>query len=92
MPVNPAKRPKTSSQAGLGNPARRAFAITPADAELDEYTTALYVGGDGNLVVVLEDNADGEIVTFAVSRGYHPLCCRQVRAATTATGIVGLVG
>lgn len=92
MPVDSAKRPKTSSQAGLGNPARRAFAIVKADADLAEYTTALFVGGAGDLVVILEDNSDAEIVTLAVQPGYHPLRCRQIRAATTATGIVGLVG
>lgn len=92
MPKDNTKLPRTSSQAGVGNPARRAFAITPADSEMAEYATALYVAGAGNLVFVPIDNLDAEIVTMAVQPGYHPVTARQVRAASTATGIVGLVG
>lgn len=91
MPRDNAKLPRTSSQGGLGNPARRVFAITPADTEMAEYATALYVSAAGNLVFVPIDNLDAEIVTMPVQPGYHPVTARQVRVGTTAT-VFGLVG
>ncbi len=92
MPIEPGKRPRTSAQAGLGNPGQRVFPITPADAELPEYTTALFVETAGNLVFIPIENTDGEIITWAVAAGsYHPVSVRQVRAATTAT-VYGIRG
>lgn len=65
------------------------FAITPADAALSTVPDAIYVGGAGNLVVRGSNNVDA---TFAVSAGQVlPIRPTQVRAASTATGIIGLV-
>lgn len=72
------------------SPASVGFAITPNDAaELSEVTRALYIGGDGTLVVEM---ASGDEVTFAnVAQGtLLPLRVRRVKVATTATQIVGL--
>lgn len=92
MPIESGKRPRTSAQAGLGNPGQRVFAITPANAELPEYTTALFCETAGNLVFVPIENSDAEIITWAVAAGsYHPVSCRQVRLGTTAT-VYGIRG
>ncbi len=92
MSFDASKDPKVPSISAMANPAVSAFAIAPADAELARYPTALFVGGAGNLVVVMREDGDGAPVTLAVQPGYHPLRVRRVNAATTATGIVGLVG
>lgn len=71
------------------HPARRFAAITPADAPLLLIPKALYIGGAGNLVVYEADGSTA--VTFKVPAGIVlPIRVSQVRAATTATGIVGL--
>lgn len=65
------------------------FAIEPADAVLSIIPDAIYVGGDGDLVLRGDDDEDA---TFAVVAGQIlPVSPAQVRAATTATGLVGLV-
>ena len=72
-------------------PATHAEAVTPSDsAELTNVTRALYVGGAGNVVVVMHG---GETVTFTgVPAGaILPIRVKQVKStSTTATSIVGL--
>lgn len=85
MPITP----EEFSSSGAMNPAAFATEITPADTDLDEYTRALYVGGAGNVTVL---TAGGDTVTFVgvVGSTILPIRCRQVKAATTATNIIGL--
>lgn len=67
--------------------------ITPADAELSDFTRSLYIGVTGDLTVLFADKVAGstDYVTLKnVAVGYHPLRVREVRAATTATEIVAL--
>lgn len=79
----------------LTSPPEHARAILPADAadgtgDLPQVTRALYVGGDGDLAVVMRG---GEEVTFAGLSGGTLLPIRVSRVlatGTTATGIVGL--
>ena len=77
--------------ASLTSPAMAAVAIVPNDATpLANVTRAIYIGGAGNLSVVM---LSGDIVTFSgVQAGMiYPLRASRVRATgTTATGIVGL--
>ena len=79
-----------SSDVALGA-MNNAEAVTTSDtAELARVTRALYVGGAGNIAVVM---ADRTTVTFAgVPAGtVLPIRVRQVRATgTTATNLVGL--
>jgi hypothetical protein len=73
------------------NPASRASAVTPSDSVDFSYPArALYIGGAGNVVVILEDET---AVTFSgVPAGFIlPVVCRRVNATdTTATLIVAL--
>jgi hypothetical protein len=77
--------------ANIAAPARGGFAITANDsADLAAETRAIYVGGDGNLSLVL---VSGDQVTLAgVPAGtLLPLRAIRVRATgTTATQLVGL--
>jgi|OM-RGC.v1.032256369 hypothetical protein len=75
----------------LISPLTHGFAITPSDSEeLSEVTRELYVGGAGNIVLVLKSG--DEITLNAVPAGLRlPYRVRQVRATdTTATHLVGL--
>lgn len=71
-------------------PAKSAFAITEANADLSVYPRALYVGVAGNVTVM---TLAGETVEFVgVPAGsILPVSVKQVRTATTAASIVGLV-
>lgn len=75
----------------LNDPAISAFAITPHDTnELAFVTRALYVGGDGNAAVVMQN---GEAVTFTGLKAgvLYPLRVRAVKSTnTTATNLVGV--
>lgn len=74
------------------SPAIKAAAVTPSDViVLDPYTKALYIGGSGNISVVLAD--DSVAVTFAgLSAGQIlPVCVNKVmQTGTTASNIVAL--
>lgn len=76
---------------GISGPARNAAAVTPSDAaELANVSRALYVGGAGNIAVVM---ASGDEVTFTgVTAGsVLPIQVKQVKAtSTTATTILNL--
>lgn len=63
-------------------------AVTPSDAAMLAPNRALWVGGAGNLVVVM---ADGQSLTLNNASGWMPLAVSKVMATgTTATGIVAL--
>ena len=79
------------SRGGLGEPAVHAEAVTPSDAdELTTVSRALFVGGAGNVAVVM---LAGDAVTFAgVTAGsFLPIRVKQVKSTdTTATLILNL--
>lgn len=81
----------TQNGAGLESSAEHAFSITPNDsADLAFVTRAIYVGGAGNLTVVM---LGGEEETFAnVQAGmvYEFRVSRVKAAGTTATNLKGL--
>lgn len=73
-------------------PAEDAFVITPNDdEELSYVTRALYVGGEGDVCVVMAKGTE-PIIFPGMAGGYeHPLRVRKVLATgTTATGLRGL--
>ena len=75
----------------LTSPPEHALAIQPDDvADLPQVTRALYVGGDGDVAVVMRG---GERVIFAGVAGGTLLPIRVSRVlagGTTATGVLGL--
>lgn len=73
-------------------PATRAQSMTPNDTddiEAGDMPRAIWVGGAGNLAVVM---ADGQTVTFeAVPAGFMlPIRIKRLLTSTTASAIVGL--
>jgi len=70
--------------------ATKAVAIIPDDDTDIEVTRGLYVGGAGDLVIMLAD--DEEAVTFTgVAAGVlYPLRVKRVMEASTATDLVGV--
>lgn len=83
---------KLFAQSSTTQPAGEAEMITPSDTDLPyaQYSRAVYIGGEGDLVVMMAGREN--IVTFAaVPAGtLLPIRVAQVRAATTATAIVAL--
>jgi hypothetical protein len=76
---------------GIGAPAVRGFAVTPSDStNFDFMVRALYVGGAGNIVVVLPD--DTALTFSGVTAGsFLPVRAKRVNSTnTTATLILGL--
>lgn len=73
----------------LDAPATGAFNITPDDdTDLTVLPRAIYVGGAGDLEVVM----DGITVVFVGASGFLPIRPTRVKDAnTTATNIVGLI-
>lgn len=71
-------------------PSEECVSIAPADAAIaGGPIRSLYVGGTGD--VVIQDMTGANITFKAVPVGtLLPVVCQQVRAATTATFLVGL--
>lgn len=81
----------TQHAAFLTSPAEGCFAITPADAgEFAQFTRFIYVGGAGNLVVVMEDGTVGTFVAVPVGTVLPVRAFRVNATGTTATNLVGL--
>ena len=79
----------------IGSKAKNAAAANLSDAAnlTNGLTSGLYVGGAGNVVVTLENMADGASITLtALAVGVvHPLAVKRVWATgTTATGILAM--
>lgn len=74
--------------------ARHAEAVTPSDtADLAHVTSAVYVGGAGDLALILANDGDTAPVTFkAVTAGtvLQVQARRVMNTNTTATSIVAL--
>lgn len=75
-------------------PATKAVAVTPSDStDLTTYAKAIYVGGAGNIAVIMKYNSADTGVTFnGVTAGtVLPIQVRRVLATgTTATNIIAL--
>jgi hypothetical protein len=73
----------------LDGPANNADEIAPADEDLGFVTRSLYIGGAGNVSLVM---LGGQTVVFQnVPAGTQlPVRAKRVNAATTATLIVGM--
>lgn len=73
-------------------PSRSARVVTPNNgADLDRITKGLYVGGAGDVEVILVEDAAQLVFTGVPAGTILPLQVRRVRAAnTTATNIIAL--
>jgi hypothetical protein len=81
----------TSRADDITAPARRGFAIAASDsADLEAETRAIYVGGGGDIAMVLA--AGDEIALIGVAGGsLLPVRARRVKATgTSASHLVGL--
>lgn len=74
---------------GITGPVTRAVAVTPSDATpLAVVARALYVGGAGNVSLVMTDASVVTLTGLAIGV-WHPIRFTQVRATgTTSTGIL----
>lgn len=72
-------------------PAASAVAVTPSDSTVLDMTRSLYIGGSGNLrVVMYHDSTTTDFIGVLVG-SILPLRVKQVYSAgTTATNIVAL--
>jgi hypothetical protein len=71
-------------------PALEAEAVTPSDTvNFSKLARAIYIGGAGNAVVVMENN---DAITFngLLAGTILPVRCKRVNAGATATNIVAL--
>jgi len=72
------------------SPSLDAFTITPTDSDLAIVPRALYVGGTGSLVVTTYEGTVITITNFQAGQ-ILPLVVKRVAAASTATGIIGII-
>jgi hypothetical protein len=79
-----------SFQPGLGDPLTDGVAVTPSDSTVLTTTRAIFVGGAGNLAVILSSGTT--LVLTGVTAGtLLPLRCTKVKStSTTATNIAAL--
>lgn len=72
-------------------PSAKYEAITPADTDLSDFTRAIYVGGAGDITVLMGSDQLTTVTFVGVSAGSMlPIIASQIKAATTATNIVAL--
>lgn len=79
-------------QPGLDSPAFRAAAVTPSDsADLAIASRALYVGGNGDISLILVGDTNPVTLAGVPAGSVLPLRVRRIRqTGTTATAIVAL--
>lgn len=93
--AGPRERFYSGQRATLYGLARNGQAITASDATVyDPPLTRLRITGVGTVVIVLDgddesDSAKRFTLTMAANSDLTGLLIRQVRAASTATGIIG---
>jgi hypothetical protein len=71
--------------------ADKGWTITPDnDNDISAVTRCLYIGGEGTVVVILEDDTEAITVEGLAVGIFHPMRVRRVLATgTTATNIIG---
>lgn len=75
---------------GLSSPVTKGDVIAPADVDLANIPRAIYVGGEGDVTGILEDDT-AEITLYNVGAGsLLPFRFKRISASTTATLIVGV--
>lgn len=77
-------------QVGVNGPCAFAAAVTKSDSTVLTTTRALFVGGAGNLSVVMAGDGATVVFTGVIAGTYLPIRVTKVLAATTATNITGV--
>jgi hypothetical protein len=67
-----------------------AIAITPSGDDLAWPTRALWVGGAGDLSVIMETSGNTVVFPSVLAGTWMPIRVTRVNAATTATNIVAV--
>jgi len=77
---------------GLASPANNAFSVTPHDTnELAFIPRGIYVGGSGDIAVILADDTAAVTFVGVLAGTVLPVRPKIIKATgTTATSIVGL--
>jgi hypothetical protein len=81
----------SSQSPGLEAPGSSLFAVTPADSDLPALVRALYVGTGGTLVLLAKDDSTPVTLSNVPAGAFIPVRAKRVLAATTASGIVGII-
>ena len=78
--------------AALSSPAEHAFSITPhATDELSHTTRAIYIGGAGDVELVLKGDSTAVVFSAVPAGTLLPVRAKRVVSTnTTATGIIGV--
>jgi hypothetical protein len=81
-----------SNSIGLDSPPRKAFAVTTHDTnELSNVSRGLWIGGAGDVTVILADDSAAVTLSAVPAGTLLPLQAKIVKAtATTATLIIAL--
>lgn len=77
---------------GFSSPLQYAFAIAPNDnSDVPSLTRAIFVGGAGNISVIMENDTEAVTLVGVVAGSLLPMRVTRVRSTgTTATNLVGL--
>ena len=70
------------------NAMKGAYTVTPADTDLTQPFERLWIGVTGNVTIRTFDNQNVQFTNVPV--GWFNVAGKQVRVATTATGIVAV--
>lgn len=69
-----------------------AYAVTPTDGtDLDHATSAIFIGGDGDIKVDLVGSGSGVVFKGLAAGVFYPIRCKRIYSTgTTATDIIGV--
>ena len=81
---------KTFAASAPINGAAEATAVVPADADLEQFTRALYVGVSGDVTVVMAGKRNTITFVGVGAGSILPVRVAQVTSATTASSILAL--
>jgi hypothetical protein len=74
----------------LQDPLTRGVAVSVSDTEMTYACRAIFVGGAGNLSLLLMDGTTTLVISGVLAGTLLPIRARAIKAATTATNIVAL--
>lgn len=87
-----AGRARLFTNSGVPNPGEVPYDIYLTENGQPGYCGGLYIGGAGNLVVIMAQDTTNTLVTFngVVAGTFLPIQVKRVSSTSTATNIMGL--